>query len=145
MLQFALALLEWLPRIFIWILAPVALAALSLVVMPRTRSRAALAFMIAATVSASFLSIETAALVYVCCDQAGVILSILLDFRPGVTAGFLTALLTTIGAPLLGLIPMIVAAACSGLAALALRGNVVTSDPARFGDQTGTQGALAIS
>ena len=64
---------------------------------------------------------ETAALVYVCCDQARVIFSILLDFRPGVTANFLAALLGSLSAPLLRLVPMLAGGATTGAIAFVLR------------------------
>lgn len=121
MLHLAIVLLQWLPRIFVWLIAPVVLIAVSLAVIPRMRPRAALGFMIAAAASATFLSIETAALAYVCCDQARLIFSLLLDLRPGVTAEFVVSLFANLGAPLMGLVPMLVAAICTGLAALVLR------------------------
>lgn len=121
MLHLAIVLLQWLPRIFVWLIAPVVLIAISLAVIPRMRPRAALGFMIAAAASATFLSIETAALAYVCCDQARLIFSLLLDLRPGVTAEFVVSLFANLGAPLMGLVPMLVAAICTGLAALVLR------------------------
>lgn len=121
MLQLAVVLLQWLPRIFVWLMAPVVIIAVSLALIPRTRPGAALGFMVAAALSAAFLSIETAALAYVCCDQARLIFSLLLDLRPGVTAGFVVSLFANLGAPLLGLVPMFVAAVCTGLSALVLR------------------------
>lgn len=121
MLHLAIVLLQWLPRIFVWLIAPVVLIAISLAVIPRMRPRAALGFMIAAAASATFLSIETAVLAYVCCDQARLIFSLLLDLRPGVTAEFVVSLFANLGAPLMGLVPMLVAAICTGLAALVLR------------------------
>jgi hypothetical protein len=121
MLEFASALIVWLPRLFNWILAPMIMMLLALALWRKTRSRAALGFVIAAAVSATFLSLETAAFVYVCCDQARVILSILLDFRPGVTANFLFAILGSIGVPLLRLIPMLIAGAVAGTIAFVLR------------------------
>jgi hypothetical protein len=121
MLELAAALIVWLPRLFDWILAPMIMILLVLALCQKSRSRAALGFVIAAAVSAAFLSLETAALVYVCCAQARVILSILLDFRPGVTANFLFAVLGSIGAPLLRLIPMLVAGVISGTIAFVLR------------------------
>ena len=121
MLQLAVVLLQWLPRLFIWLIAPMVLIAISLALIPRMRPRAALGFMIAAAASATFLSLETAALAYVCCDQARLIFSLLLDLRPGVTAGFVVSLFANLGEPLIGLIPMLVVAICTGLAALILR------------------------
>ena len=121
MLQFALALLQLLPRFFVWLVAPVVLIAIVLTFVPRTRPRAALGFIVAAAISASFLSLETAALALICCDQARLIFSLLLDLRPGVTAGFVASLLGNLGTPLVGLLPMLVAAICTSLCALALR------------------------
>lgn len=121
MLEFAAASIVWLPRLFDWVLAPMIMMLLALALWRKTRSRAALGLVIAAAVSATFLSLETAALVYVCCDQARVIFSILLDFRPGVTANFLFALLGSIGTPLLRLIPMLVAGVAAGSIAVVLR------------------------
>lgn len=143
MLEFAAALLVWLPRIFDWILAPMITVLLALALLRKTRSHAALGFVIAAAVSATFLSLETAALVYVFCDQARLILSILLDFRPGVTANFLFALLSGIGAPLLGLIPMLVAGVAAGGIAFVLRVRSRNNVEPLAGFSTGTESAGA--
>lgn len=121
MLQFALTLLQLLPRFFVWLVAPVVLVAIVLTFIPRARSRAALGFIIAAAISASFLSLETGALALICCDQARLIFSLLLDLRPGVTAGFAASLLGSLGGPFMGLLPMLVAAISTSLCALALR------------------------
>lgn len=129
MLQIAVTLLQWLPRIFLWLIVPAVAIAIVLTFTRRTRERAALAFIIAAAISASFLSLETAALAWVCADQARLIFSLLLDMRPGVTAGFITSMLGTLGAPLSGLLPMLVAGLCTGLSALALRGKRKATEP----------------
>ena len=121
MLQFAVALLQWLPRMFVWLVLP--LAGLSLLLVPTRKSRgqAALGFMIAAAISAVFLALETAALAYICCDQARMLFSILLDFRPGVTLGFALALFGGIAKPLLGVLPMLIGAVATGTLAYLLR------------------------
>jgi hypothetical protein len=121
MLQFSITLLQWLPRIFVWLVMPIACLSLLLVPARRSRPHAALGFMIAAAISAIFLAIETAAFGYICCDQARTLFSILLDFRPGVTIGFALALLGSIAKPLAGVLPMLIGAAATGTGAFLLR------------------------
>ena len=121
MLQIAVTLLQWLPRLFVWLVVPIAVFSILLVPARRLRPHAALGFMIAASISAIFLAVETAALGYICCDQARMLLSILLDFRPGVTIGFALALLGSIVKPLVGILPMLIGAAATGGGAFLLR------------------------
>jgi hypothetical protein len=121
MLQLAVALLQWLPRIFVWLVVPIASLSILLVPARKSRPHAALGFMIAAAISATFLAIETAAFGYICCDQARMLFSILLDFRPGVTLGFALALLGGIARPLVGAAPMVLGAIVTGTAAFLLR------------------------
>ena len=121
MLQVAVTLLQWLPGTFIWLFCPIAFLSLVLASTRRWRAQAALGFIVAASVSAIFLAIETAAFGYVCCDQARMLFSILLDFRPGVTIGFAFALFGSIVKPFAGSLPMLIGAAASGAAAFALR------------------------
>ena len=121
MLQFALTLLQWLPRVFLWLVIPIAAVSLLLVMVRRWRPHAALGFMIAASISAIFLGVETAAFGYICADQARMLFSILLDFRPGVTIGFALALLGSVIKPLAGILPMLIGAAATGTGAFLLR------------------------
>jgi len=121
MLQFAVALLQWLPRIFLWLVVPIACFSILLVPARRSRPHAALGFMVAASISAIFLAVETAAFGYICCDQARMLFSILLDFRPGVTIGFALALLGSIAKPLVGVLPMLIGAAATATGAFVLR------------------------
>lgn len=121
MLQFAVTLLQWLPRIFVWLVLPIACLSILLVPARRSRPHAALGFMVAASISAIFLAVETAAFGYICCDQARMLFSILLDFRPGVTIGFALALLGSIAKPLVGVLPMLIGAAATGIGAFLLR------------------------
>jgi hypothetical protein len=129
MLQLAVALLQWLPRVFVWLVVPI--ACLSILLLPARKSRphAALGFMIAAAISATFLAIETAAFGYICCDQARILFSILLDFRPGVTLGFALALLSSIAKPLVGVAPMVLGAIGTGTAAFLLRRQSLKNAP----------------
>jgi hypothetical protein len=121
MLQIAVTLLQWLPRIFVWLVVPVACLSILLVPARKSRAHAALGFMIAAAMSATLLALETAAFVYICCDQARMLFSILLDFRPGVTIGFALALLGSIVKPLAGVLPMLIGAAATGTGAFLLK------------------------
>lgn len=121
MLQFAVTLLQWLPRIFVWLVLPIACLSILLVPARRSRPHAALGFMVAASISAIFLAVETAAFGYICCDQARMLFSILLDFRPGVTIGFALALLGSIAKPLVGVLPMLIGAAATSTGAFLLR------------------------
>src|SRR5690348_11518786 len=114
MLQFAVTLLQWLPRIFVWLVVPIACLSIVLATARKSRSHAALGFMIAAAISATLLAVETAAFGYICCDQARMLFSVLLDFRPGVTIGFALALLGGIVKPLAGVLPMLIGAAATG-------------------------------
>lgn len=135
MLQFAVNLLHWLPRFFVWLVVPIACVSMLLAPMRRLRPRAALGLMIAASISAIFLALETAALGYICCDQARMLLTVLLDFRPGVTMGFALALTGTIVKPLIGVFPMLIGAVVTGTGAFLLRRGsganaLAKSDPA---------------
>jgi hypothetical protein len=121
MLQFAVTLLQWLPRVFLWLVVPIACVSLVLAMVRKSRPHGALGFMIAASISAIFLAMETAAFCYICCDQARMLFSILLDFRPGVTIGFALALLGSVGKPLAGTLPMVIGAATTGTGAFLLR------------------------
>jgi hypothetical protein len=121
MLQFAAALLQWLPRIFVWLVVPIACLSLLLAPARRSRPHAALGFMIAAAVSAVFVAIETAAFGYICCDQARTLFSILLDCGPRVAIGFAIALLGSIVSPFFGVAPMLVGALATAAAAFVLR------------------------
>lgn len=49
------------------------------------------------------------------------LLTVLLDFRPGVTMGFALALTGTIVKPLIGVFPMLIGAAVTGTGAFLLR------------------------
>lgn len=134
MLQFAVTLLQWLPRIFVWLVVPIACFSIILALAHKSRPHAALGFIIAASLSAIFLAVETAAIGYICCDQARMLFSILLDFRPGVTIGFALALLGSVVKPLAGTVPMLIGAGGAGTGAFLLRrGN---------GTQTSTAGQL---
>lgn len=121
MLHFAVSLLQWLPRVFLWLVVPITCVSALLLPARKSRGRAALGFIIAAAVSATFLAIETAAFGYICCDQARLLLSLLLDFRPGVTLGFALALVAGMAKPLIGAAPMVLSAIGTGAAALFLR------------------------
>ena len=121
MLQFAAALLQWLPRIFLWLVVPIACVSIFLVPARKSRPHAALGLMIAAAISAVFLAVETAAFGYICCDQARMLFAILFDFRPGVTLGFALALLGGIAKPLVGVLPMVIGAVATGTGAFLLR------------------------
>ena len=129
MLQFAVTLLQWLPRLFVWLVAPMACFSTAMALSQKSRLYAALGFMVAASVSAIFLAMETAALAYICCDQARMLFSILLDFRPGVTIGFALALLGSVVKPLVGVLPMLVGAAATGTGAFLLRRGSGISSP----------------
>jgi hypothetical protein len=131
MLQFAVALLQWLPKIFIWLILPLACLSLSLAPARRSRPHAALGFMIAAAISTIFLALETAAFGYLCCYQARMLISILLDCGPGVTIAIALALLGSIARPLLGVVPMLVGGAATGAGAFLLRRQGETRRPTR--------------
>ena len=130
MLQFAVALLQWLPKIFVFLVVPIACLSLLLAPARRSRPHAALGFMIAAAVSAVFLALETAAFGYICCDQARTLFSILLDCGPGVALGFAAALLGSIARPFFGVAPMLLGALAAGAAAYLLRRQSQTREPA---------------
>jgi len=143
MLQFAVTLLQWLPSIFVWLVVPIALISILLVPARGSRPHAALGFMIAASISAIFLAIETAAFGYICCDQARMLFSILLDFRPGVTIGFALALLGSIAKPLVGIVPMLIGAAATGTGAFLLRRSGRAGAPSANGLAAIREGGIA--
>ena len=130
MLQFAAALLQWLPRIFVWLVVPIACLSLLLAPARRSRPHAALGFMIAAAVSGVFIGLETAAFGYICCNEARTLFSILLDCGPGVAIEFALSLLGSIASPFFGIAPMLVGALVTGTAAFVLRRTGENGNPA---------------
>jgi len=121
MLQFAVTLLQWLPRIYIWMIIPVTCLSILLVPARKLRPHAALGFIAALAISGVLLALEMVAFGYICCDQARMLFSILLDFRPGVTVGFALALFGSMAKPLAGMLPMVVGAAATGIGTFVLR------------------------
>ena len=118
MLQYIAVLLEWLPKISYWVLAPAALILFPLAFVRATRPGSALGLTIVAAVSASFLSIGLVAIVS---GYGKVILHVFQDFGPIVTANFLTTLLPGVGTQLTSLVPVMATTVGSSAAVVVLR------------------------
>lgn len=121
MLAFLLTALEWIPTGFDWLIVPVALVLLGLAISGRTRPLAATGFLTAAAVSAALLSLILAASVFHIVGYGRAIADLLLNFGPGVTRDYVLTLFRQNGPKLLALVPMIVTAILSGVAAIYLR------------------------
>jgi len=115
------AALEWIPTGFNWALAPVVLALLVLAFNGRTRSLAATGFLVAAAVSACLLSLLLAASVFHLLGYARALANLLLNFGPSVTRDYVSTLISANGARLLTLVPMVLTALLSSVAAVYLR------------------------
>jgi hypothetical protein len=121
MLKLLFAAFQWLPVIFDWIIAPIALALLALSVFPRTRRMAATGFLVAAGVSAALLSLLLAASVFHLLGYGRAIADLLLNFGPAVTGNYIGTLMRENAPRLLALAPMVVTAILSSTAAIYLR------------------------
>jgi hypothetical protein len=121
MLNFLLAVLQWLPIGFDWLIAPAALVLVALALSGKTRPIAAMGFLIAAAISAALLSLLLAASIFHLLGYGRALADLLLTFGPAVTRDYLATLLRENGPRLLALVPMIVTAALASVAAIYLR------------------------
>ena len=121
MLAFLFTALEWIPTGFDWLILPVALVLLGLAMSSRTRPLAATGFLTAAAVSAALLSLILAASVFHIVGYGRAIADLLLNFGPAVTRDYVLTLFRQNGPRLLAVVPMIVTAILSGIAAIYLR------------------------
>ncbi|HEY1962227.1 MAG TPA: hypothetical protein VGG69_07410 [Rhizomicrobium sp.] len=121
MLAFLFTALDWIPTAFDWLIVPVALILLVLSLIARTRPIAAAGFLTAAAVSAAFLSLILAASVFHIVGYGRAVADLLLNFGPAVTRDYVFALFRQNGPRLLAVVPMIVTALLSGVAAIYLR------------------------
>jgi hypothetical protein len=121
MLAFLFTILEWIPIGFDWLIAPVALVLLVLSFSARMRPIAATGFLSAAAISAALLSLILAASVFHLVGYGRAVADLLLNFGPGVTRDYVFSLFRQNGPRLLALVPMIITAGLSGVAAIYLR------------------------
>jgi hypothetical protein len=121
MLAFLLTALDWIPAGFDWLIVPIALVLLMLSFSTRTRQLAATGFLTAAAVSAALLSLILAASVFHIVGYGRAVADLLLNFGPAVTRDYLLQLFRQNGPRLMALVPMIVTAILSGMAAIYLR------------------------
>jgi hypothetical protein len=121
MLAFLFTALEWIPAGFDWLIVPVALVLLALAFSARTRPLAATGFLTAAALSAALLSLILAASVFHLVGYGRAVIDLLFNFGPGVTRDYVSMLFHQNGPRLLALVPMIVTAILSGVAAIYLR------------------------
>ena len=121
MLAFLFSALERVPAGFDWLIVPVAVILLALSFSGRTRPLAATGFLTAAAVSAALLSLILAASVFHVVGYGRAVADLLLNFGPGVTRDYVFTLFRQNGPKLLALVPMIVTAILSGVAAIYLR------------------------
>ena len=122
MLQVTTALIQWLPRLFEWALAPGAFVLLLLALGRTARPLSALGLMIIATISATFLSIDMAAIIYVSWKYGQIALHLLLNFGTAAGVNFLKTLLHGTNIKAIDFVPMIATTAGSTIAAVILFG-----------------------
>ena len=111
---------EWLPVAFDWGLVPATLVLLVLALGGKTRPLAARGCLIAAAVSAALLSLLLAASVFHLLGYGRAVADLLLNFGPAMTRDYVVGLLRDNSQRLLALVPMIAAAALSGIATVYL-------------------------
>jgi hypothetical protein len=121
MLKLVFAAFQWLPVVFDWIIAPIALVLLAFACFPRTRRMAATGFLAAAAASAALLSLLLAASVFHLLGYGRAIADLLLNFGPAVTSNYIGTLMRENAPRLLALAPMVVTAILSSSAAIYLR------------------------
>jgi hypothetical protein len=121
MLKLLLAAPEWLPVGFDWAIVPVAVVLLALAIRAGTRPLAATGFLIAAGFSAALLSLLLAASIFHLLGYGRAVIDLLLNFGPSVTSDYIATLFRDNAPRLLALVPMIVTAILSSVAAIYLR------------------------
>jgi hypothetical protein len=119
MLQIIAFLLEWLPKLALWILVPAALVLLALTYFSPMRRHCLLGFITVAMMSALFLAIG---LVAIFVSYGGSIFRVFHDFGLIETADLLASLLPAIGAQLASLLPALLVTGGAGAAVAVLRG-----------------------
>ena len=113
--------LEWLPVGFDWAIVPVAVILVVLALNARTRPLAATGFLVAAAFSAALLSLVLATSIFHLMGYGRAVADLLFNFGPAVTRDYVSGLLHENGPRLLALVPMIVTAVLSSIAAIYLR------------------------
>src|SRR6185295_2797237 len=121
MLKVFFGALEWVPVGFDWAILPVALILIGLAVSARTRPLAATGFLVAAAFSAALLSLLLAASVFHLLGYGRAVVDLLFNFGHGVTKDYIATLFRDNSPRLLALVPMIVTATLSSIAAIYLR------------------------
>ena len=121
MLNLLFAAFHWLPIVFDWVIAPVALVLLGLSLFGRTRRWAATGFLAAAAGSAALLSLLLAASVFHLLGYGRAIADLLLNFGPAITGNYIGTLLGQNAPRLLALAPMVLTTLLSSTAAIYLR------------------------
>jgi hypothetical protein len=121
MLNVLFAALEWLPVGFDWAILPVAIILIGLAISGRTRPLAATGFLVAAAFSAALLSLLLATSVFHLLGYGRAVIDLLFNFGPGVTRDYVASLMRDNSSRLLALVPMIVTAGLSSIAAIYLR------------------------
>ena len=127
MLPIVAALMEWFPRISLWILAPVVALLIVLAFIRTARPRCLLGFMVVAALSALLLLIGILLIVG---GYGSVVLHVFQSFGPMETIDFLATLLPGIAGQLGSLLPTFAIAVGAGIAAIVLRRGLRASGPA---------------
>ncbi len=127
MLPIIAMIMEWLPRISLWILAPAAVLLFVLAFSRAARGHCLLGFMIVASLSALLLLIGV---VLVVGGYGNVVMHVFQNFGPIETIDFVATLVPSIGSQLGSLLPVLGTAAGAGLAAFVLRRQARGSQPA---------------
>jgi hypothetical protein len=116
-----LTAINWLPVVFDWAIVPFAVALIGMAAHSETRRIAAIGFLVAAGISAALLSLLLATSVFYVLGYGRAVVVMLLNFGPAVTRDYVGTLLHQNGLRLLAVLPMIVTALTSTVAAIYLR------------------------
>ncbi len=127
MLPIIATIMEWLPRISLWILAPATVLLFLAAFSSAARGHCLLGFMVVASLSALLLLIGV---VLVVGGYGNVVMHVFQSFGPVETIDFVATLMPSIGSQLGSLLPVSGTAAGAGLAAFVLRRQSRGSQPA---------------
>ena len=127
MLPIIATVMEWLPRIAVWILAPAAILLLVLAFSRAARSHCLLGFMVVASLSALLL---LTGVVLIVGGYGNAVMHVFQSFGPIETIDFVATLFPSIASQLGNLVPVLATAAGAGLAAIVLRRQARASRPA---------------
>ncbi len=122
MAQVFLSASTWIPGVFNWVIAPIAILLLGLSAIARTRTISTHGLTITAALSITLMSVLLASAVFLLFGYARALASVLLNFGPAIARGFVADVLAASGSRLAVFIPAIATTIGSSVAAAMLRG-----------------------